>query len=418
MTAMPCSLHPARAGLAFLLALAGLATSAAPAVDADQRWDDNARVAVRNIIPPEWRHSVHHHVVDYARLDTDHLVFEMDSVLGPETVHSLALLGIRVHEVATMASVAAQFEKQEADLRVALAGQRGVGSDSVLDLLTRPLETAARLADNLGTNLGNTLEGDYLRPQAGQSLGEAGIDPRILPFKRSVAAQLHLDVYSSNPATQGFLNHLAQLQAAGQLRQVLANIAPPNDGSPLRPRDVQDAQFEALVKNNEPDKLAEMQSRSLRAMGIDIALVHRFVTHEAFTPRHRTYITGYLEQLDGVDNRAEVLASAVGARSEADALAHQAIARLMAAVHGEDTTLKAFTPDSVVPTAVNTAGETVYFIPVDYVAWNLDSATTVQALIDAAGGTAPWMVIAGRFSDRARNALRSQGVPYREGFAH
>ena len=378
-----------------------------------------AEVPVADLVPAGWRHSIHHDVDSHASLDGDHLVFGLDSATGHREVRSLALLGIRVHEARTMAEAAAQFEREQQDIGAAIAGQRGVGSDSVLDLLTQPLQTAVQLADNLGSNLESTLEGDYLEKLPGSDTvdGITG-DPQLAPFKRSVAAQLNLDVYSSNAAVQAFLDRLATLRAAGKLRQVIATVGTDGDGGPLRPRDVETAQFEALIKNNEAGELARLQRRSLTAVGIEAELVDAFLRHPHYSPRHRTYITGYLELLRAVDRRGELLRSALTADTEADALAHQTLARLAVEVHRGGTRLAAFTAGGVVPTAVSTDGNVLYFIPVDYVMWGEASAATVQALIEDGGDTAPFIVIAGRFSDTARAALADQGIPVREGFRY
>jgi len=404
---------PARTVLALLAA--GLLCGGGAAAQAPASYDDTERLPVREIIPKAWRQSIHYTVAEHARLDGDFLVFELQSALGSETVRSLPLLAIRVHEITTMVATATQLEKEDVDVREAIAGHRGVGSESVVDLLTRPLQTAGQLADNLGTNLESTLAGDYLRREQTSGGKHTSLDPRLAPFKRSVAAQLNLDSYSSNPSVQGFLNQLAALRAAGELSEVLAEVSTGSDGGPLRPRSRQTARFEGLIKNNDPAKLAELQARSLRGMGIDQALVDAFLEHPAYSPRHRTYITGYLEALEGVRNRDALLESALGASGEPGALAYQAVARLMARLHEDGNPLAAFRQDDVVPTAVGTEGRVHYFLPVDYIAWNLDSAATVQALIEQSGDTPPVLAVAGRFSDRARRALRAQGVPFHEG---
>lgn len=387
----------------------------AAALAADPAFESPAALRASELLPRALVESVHHRVHEDVELDGGLYVFGLETPFGVERVRSLALLRVRLHEIHTMAQAAAQLERGE-DWRRAVEGRRGVGGESVLDILANPLGTATELADNFGDNLERTLSGDYLRPLPQKTpaydAGDRG-DPG--PYARSVAAQLGLDVYSTSAAVQAFLAELAAARAAGRLGEAIATITPASPGGPVRARDVATLRFETVLKNEGRDALRERNAAALAAMGVSVPIAARFLDNTALSPRHRTYIVGYLQALHDVGGRTAFVEAAAGAADEAEALGYERTARLLAREHAGGAGIARLEPGRGSPFVHGRDGTVALYFAVDRLLWNADTAAALDALAArAAQAPRAEIVITGTFSPRAREALEARGIAWRE----
>ncbi len=404
------------AGLARALLLATcLAGGGAHA--ADYEVADLVRAA--EILPERVRDSIHHHVLDDVRYDDGTWIFRLESSAGVEEVRSLALLRERLHEIHTMAQALAQLERSgEDDLARALAAKHGVGADSVMDILTDPVGTASTLAGNFGSNFEDTFSGDYLRRPQEAAAASAGPAREPDPFKRSVAAQLGLDVYSSNAQVQAFLDRLGAERAAGRLGASVATITAGETGGLIRARGVDEARYDALLKNNTATELRARNERTLAGLGVPDAVILHFLANPVLSPRHQTWITGYVEALAGVDGLAAIVEAAAGAGDEAEALGYVELAHLLAAAHVAGPGLARIDYDGSLPGALSRSGSYRFYVPVDRVIWNAATEAVAGALerrAAAAGATRRGLTITGTFSPAGRAALEARGILCREG---
>ncbi|MGH8246226.1 MAG: hypothetical protein ACREUU_07315, partial [Gammaproteobacteria bacterium] len=165
-------------------------------------------VTVAQVLPAELKQSVHHSV-EQVETDGRFYHYRVDTEFGAYTVGSTASLRILVEETAILSQAVNQFARNDAEIGDELRGQFSVSADSTIDILTRPVSTATDLAGQLADNLNETLTGT---PGAAQPmpdaryLAERSLDPGVAMHRRNVAAQWGLDVYSSNPRVQEFLD--------------------------------------------------------------------------------------------------------------------------------------------------------------------------------------------------------------------
>jgi len=401
--------------------LAALVASAlTPTIQAeDARYETLSAARASEILPAPLVQSIHHRLREQVGFDGTHFVFDVESQFGIERVHSVPLLRLRLHEIHTMAQALTQFDADDQALARALRGRRGVGADSVVDILTDPVGTASQLASNLGDNLERTLSGAYLAPDAPDAVAQVQgprTDPG--PYKRSVAAQLGLDVYSSDAAVQAFLDRVAAARASGRLGASIATIAPTGRQGPIRRREVDDLRFDAQLRRHTPAELRDLQARALAQAGVDAAIAQRFLGNPALSPRHRTYLSGYLQLLAGVGNRGALIAAAAGAGSEAEALGYQALARMLVHEHRDGAGLVRLDGDGPLPAALTGDGALLLLAPVDHVIWNADTEAVITALLArsaAIGARGAILAITGSFSARARAAMEARGVRWRTG---
>lgn len=288
--------------------------------------------------------------------------FQVDSDFGHFPVTSVALLHERVHEIETLGQGVVRLREVDQKTFKELPPQLQVLGDSVPAIVSQPLATTSRLAGQFGNRLGRTLEGEVLSPGSyRKSRGGASEAQR-----RAVAGQLGLDVYSSNPAVQDFVDAMAESRTAGRI-----GVIPTLDNARyLSPGGFAEAQVRSRIKNLSRQELKEDNARRLADMGVAADLTEAFLTHPWYSPTHQSAMVAYLEALSGVKDRGVLLKAALSADSEARALSYVVLARLLARYHLRDgglTGLLSLDDQVLATTRSNTV---VLALPLDVVFWN------------------------------------------------
>ncbi|NNM01343.1 MAG: hypothetical protein HKO62_11375, partial [Gammaproteobacteria bacterium] len=239
------------------------------------------------------------------------------------------------------------------------------------------------------------------------------------PHKRSAAAQLNVDVFSTNPYLQQVLDEIARMRSAGRLRNPVA----PAGLRPLVPAfgsGVFDAELKAIIKNNSVAELNAKLETALADMEVDKAVRLRFLGESAFSPTRRLYLISYLELLESTEQRGEVVKAGLAARTEADALAFVNAVRMLAYYHLRVTPLVRIVTTAGVIAAVDRGGQLLAALPVDYLAWTADTAAIARLLSGlsaSAGAGGIEILLAGSPSERAGRQLGSAGITVRESFS-
>lgn len=393
--------------IAVTVVVALLTPVIAPADD----FETPTAVAVRDILPQAFLRSDHYAIEPEARAQDNFYVFRVHSDFGDYDITSLAMLRTRLHEIATLAEVTPRLDDTVVRLDRSPAGRRGVGSEHVVDILTDPVGTAAQLLGNLQYNVEQTLAGPG--PADSADAGQGALDLNPGPHKRSAAAQLGVDVYSSNPRLQGLLDALAEARSAGQtassISPLVRNVyAPPRFGS-----GVLDMRLDSTLKNTGAEALLAQIDHRLAALDIARRTRVAFLTHPAYTPRSRLYLTSYLELLGPLAGSGQILAAASTAVTEADAAAYVAYARMLAFYRLAGHDLAEVVTEARFPTLVDSARRGVLALPLDYLAWTPSVAQAVSALDDirAAHDLSGFvLLVAGQASARVAAELAARGI--------
>jgi hypothetical protein len=232
--------------------------------------------------------------------------------------------------------------------------------------------------------------------------------------KRMLAAELDLDVYSTNPKVQEFLDDIAGARASGKLAVDAAALAIPGGVGMAIGAAKFSGQVEELLRDKSPSELHEYNEEKLAAMGIDPDLSRRFLNHHYLSPRHKTVLVASLEAMEGVAGREVLLDAALGTDREAAALFHERRAVLLAQYHDRAEALQKIELRHGFPVATTCPEGNLLLLPVDTVYWSEETATALRSL--AQGGTPGRFVITGRLTSRARKETTALGYVVQEGY--
>lgn len=336
-------------------------------------------VPVESVLPPKFLHSAHYAIEPDVRADDNFYRFVVTTDDGNYHVTSLAMLRVRLFEIVTAAEVAPRIGAKRATLDRSPGGRRGVESEYVLDIFTDPVGTAAQLLSNIEYNVEQTFEGDDDDTQD-RSPRSAAVDLNPSPHKRSAAAQLRVDVYSSNPQLQKILNAVADARSAGKTASSISPLI--TDPYAVRPfgSGLLNTQLDSYLKNTSSEDLHAEIDGTMQALGVSADLRITFLTHPAYTPRTRLYFTTYTELLKPVEHLDWLFKAATNAATEADAMAYVNYARMLAFAQLNSGKLTEVITDARFPTLATSDGNAVLALPLDFLAWTRDVAAAADAL--------------------------------------
>ena len=384
-----------------------------------QTESSDVTVEARDVLPPVYFRTVHYEIGDEVTRTPFFYEFTVTSEFGTYRISSVAMLDIRLHEILTLAEVAPQLRGKDLSIDRAPGGQRGVGGDSVAEIISDPLGTAGTLIDNLRTNFEET----FIDPFAAQvetvdePIDAFEVDPG--PHKRSAAAQIGVDVYSRNAELQRTLEVLADARSAGRLRQSIAPtqtllVGPAPFGSGAL-----DTRLRSKLKNLSAAEVNAEVDRRLEALGVDHGTRVGLLTHQSYSPRTRLYLSAYLGQLKAEDVH-HLATAATDATTEADAVAFVNLARMAAFYRLSGHPLARVELRADFPLFVTARNEIVLALPIDHFSWTEANAAIVARLERVAGeieADRVVILVSGHGDDESRHALATRGIAFNERYS-
>jgi len=392
--------------------------------NAQSGFDNEVNIALDRILPESLISSGEHRVTGAHRVGDNSLVFDIESqAAGPQSAESIALTMLRIHEARTLAQASNQFAQDNRQQAEEGRGQLRVEGDSIAGILTSPFSTGATVVDQFGNNVKQTFEefGEFPGPvdKRATSAAPAPGDPVFVSYRRSIANQLKLDVYSSNPAVQNFLNTLARARVTGSARAGVTTVSlgrSPEvqvESGRLRER------VRLAVLNEEESALFNKAETALREAGIDADLSARLIKHEVLTPTHKSALTEYVTFLNNVNGRGALVKAALGVANEVQALAKVRIARMYAYYHQSWTPLRSLISAGHLALAINKDSALLVALPFDLLVWTPQTQRVFDGLAQFAerkGITSKSLLLSGVITQKAREGLEARGFDTFERF--
>ena len=378
------------------------------------------------LLPPSMLQSSSHQVRAEAPVSANSVRFAIGSQFGLYQVSSLPLFLTRIHEIRTLDQAISSFEQNNRDVAVQLRGDLEIQGDSAVDILFRPVSATGELAKQLGSQVGQTV--DEIRRTAGAPNVDLAMpyhaampdDPVLASHKRSVANQLGLDVYSSNPRIQSFLNTVAVARSGGSFRA--SNLAVTVARLPVRQvagGKVHAASRAAVTRDSIPE-LKARNSKRLAALGIDQSLAASFGNHPNLSPWHKTAIIEYLAFLDSVGNRGALLRAALKTQSEEQALGYVETGRMLGLYHESSRPIQSLLLASHLVMARTRNEVLAIVLPFDVLYWDRATAKVFDSLqkhARSSGYRGTELLLTGIATPKARASLKAAGVTVYEKFA-
>jgi len=374
--------------------------------------------------------SGNHRVLDDVLTRENWLEFQIESDFGNFQPPSLAMVSIRIKEIRTLAQAVDHYNRNNKRLAESLRGQLTVGADSFVQILTSPFSTTSKIVDQFTDNVGQTFQefGEF-QPRPEQSSGpnrnvyeqfEPG-DPVLASHKRNVASQLDLDVYSSNPRVQDFLDTLAKARGSGQQSAGVVTVSLPDDNRIRIAGGRVEATIRATMTRDTVNQLYRRNADALFRAGVNAEVSDTFLTQPMLSPRHKTAITEHLVFLEGVDNRQALVKAASGASTENEAVAYVQVARLLSFYQEQVGALRQLVAAGHVILATTVSGGLIVVLPYDIVYWNESTwniFTELAKFADDKGFSHRSIVSAGIFTELAHSQLEQRGFDLKQRFLH
>lgn len=382
-----------------------------------EAYDDVEPIALDQLIPESLIASGQHRITATRRFSEHFMSFDIEAeATGKQSVVSIPLAVLRVQEALTLSQAIDQFQQDNRRLADDQRGPISVRGDSIAAIVTSPFSTGAEVVGQFGRNVGQTVGEFGTFPGRQQNPPAPGVpetdNPILASYRRSVAGQLNLDVYSTNPSVQSFLSFMARTREGGNTRAGITTV------SISRPPEVSVAggqvqeRIRSSVLNEELGALFERNGKLLDQSGIAPELAKRFLDQPVLSPTHKSAITEYAAFMEGVGNRGALVEAALDARNEVEALSKVQVARMYAYYHSEFTPLRELVAGGHLALAVNRDGALMVALPFDVLAWTSQSDRVFTALAEFAenkGATSRLVLLTGIATERADAALEQRG---------
>jgi hypothetical protein len=378
------------------------------------------------VVPADLLQGTNFRLQEQVRSDGFNYLFDLQTDYGPLQVESLALLKIRVAELAAIARM--QKLEQTDEFREALSKTAQETGKNTMNLakglVTAPVETVSGVASGIGSylgGLGRSLSG------AGKSGGEQDESTwkKVIGFakaKREVAFEFKVDPYSNYQVLQDQLDRIAWAVFAGGKSISLPAAAIPGGVGTVLSATKFAANMNQQISRKSPAELTQLNADKLRAMGIDEATAERFLEHPQYSPTRKTFVVAALEEMKGVEQRTAFLELAVLASNPDLAFYFQRQAIMYGAYHKQVKPLARFLPLGPYAFAETTDGTLVGLFPIDHLVWTQEMAAQVEGetsknVKQSAEKRNKVLVFTGTVSKLARTKLAARGWKIEENAA-
>ena len=382
-------------------------------------YEDVPAISLTNVVSPADAQSVHHRIEE-VKVDGSFFHFTVDSEFGIYKVPSLALLKIRVEEIKILGQAIVQFSREKNTLEE-LPGQLRVSADSAIEIITNPLGTATDAAGQLARNINDTLSGVPVDMEIERQYGyqsNTELDPSTLMHKRNIASQWRLDVYSTNPKVQEFLNAVAKARSSGRIASGTPALITGSKSDKRAVDQELEIKLSSLFKAKTQHELYEINQKILNKMQIPDVVSNRFLQMRIYTPSQQTRITHYLNKLGSIINRVAFLEAATEASNEQMACAMQESAMMLTYYHSHYGNIQKLYVGELLQ-AVTKDNRVVSFMPVDITYWSERTSNIFDGELARArtAGYSGWeLVTTGILTDEARKQLGLREFTIRERF--
>jgi hypothetical protein len=368
-------------------------------------YEEPPRYLAREVLSEAQRVGPHHRVTDPVTSDGFLHVFVVASEFGRFEVAGDAMLRQRLGEIAALGALAGATRNTAFAPALARAAERPFVAR--WNLAREPSESALGMPEAAWQEL-LAIDAEARAERGQEAQGALDTYFRFERARRRLAARLDVDDHARNPALQRELNRVALAMFAGGFplsRVPLPVGAPPSSHRPF----AADVRLASLLSDDTAEDLRRVDRIELAVLGVPPELALLALDHEWLTPRHLTILVASLVAMEGAANRSALVAAAVNARSEADALVYQRCAELLRAVHEHVGPVARLDSDGRFVRATLVDGRRITPVEVDRLIWTRALERLVANAAAPAADVFPELWLSGSASPRARTELAARG---------
>ncbi len=385
----------------------------------------------RDVLPPELRMGKNYSVRGVTEPTSDTNTqgfthrFEITSHLGNIEAHCIDMLKIRIHEV-QVTNALQNIKKTKAFADALKKAEKGPHKNSV-DLITHPVGTLSGMP--MGRWRFISRSGEMVKG-GGEDKGN-GADKVMLDFfklKRLYAYKLGVDVYSTNKALQKELNSvsLAGFASGSGTSLIFSKSTKSADGLLLSGTEgllIERTPFfdevDKMLLDNDPVQLQQINREKMKHIGVDDAVIEKFLKHPEYSPHNRTIMVHALANIDGARNRDVLFKQAISAEHEEIALFYQYIAEMMLSYHKKVKPVIELIPVRKLVVCYTSDNDIVATLPVDYLYWTKATDLFVSGALQLTESEDRpvkklTVMISGKATKVAKEVLTARGVVIKE----
>jgi hypothetical protein len=305
---------------------------------------------------------------------------EIKSSFGSIDAPNESFAKIRVREIAAIAKLKAIDTGETVAggvANAAMAPIRGVGA-----LLTSPVETLSNIPKGVGDFVARTGEGlksDKSKFEDGMFAEIAGVSRK----KRELAAQMGVDVYSSNQLLQAELDRVGRASAAGNVTVDVGMIAVTGTAGAVIANLGRVDALQEIVNTQPASELRRRTRHTLETMGMPSSFTDRFLDHPYYSPRRKTIVAGLLSPMKETRGKEKFMEAALAADSEAAALYWQQMLEIFSSYHFGVSPVAAFELVEGVPAAYSDVKGWFLAAPTDRMYWTQEAQGPMDKLLFA-----------------------------------
>lgn len=359
-----------------------------------------------------------HTVSENVELDRFLCKYEVQTPFGIYRITSTEMLKIRAHEFQVLKNAknisgSEEFfgSMKDSVVQVPVA---------VVDTIFSPVDSVKKMGEGV-KNKFNAVGRFFTSGREKSEYEDSALkDMSQGKYKRQFAAELGVDVYSTNPMIQKLLNGVARARSMGAAPVRLAGMAAPMGvGIALTMLSLRrDVNRDLWVKT--PSELHGMNDKILKGLGIQDDVREAFLDNKFYSPRHKTIIVANLEAMKDVDGLENFLITTLDDKSEEEALHAERQSDMLLYYHKKiDKFERLGRIGRRLPAGVTKKGNLVVVGPVDVLYVDAEAVATMGTLNKIREEIKAEKVIVGitgQASPRARETAQKAGFTLRENF--
>lgn len=375
---------------------------------------------ISKILSSKEAQSVYHRVEEVQLIGREYQ-FYVETQFAGYNIQSMPLLRDSIKEITIVGDALSQFSRQSQHFSDELRGQLEIRAESVIDIISRPVQSVANLAGQAADNLDETFTDPFggAKRSTYRLQGQASSDPTFAMHKRNVANQWGLDVYSSNPKVQEFLNAVARQRGAGSISAGAPSLGLSRIKKTKLENQTIDFGIKSSLKRLDIDQLYLSNHSDLTLLGVQSDIRDRFLQHPFYSPSYQTYIIHYLKAVTGLRNINAFFAAALKAENLSDARSVLEQAMQLVYYHNNYAQLRMLNVVDAQLQVISTDNILIVFPRGDIFFWDRDTAnmlTAVSQRASNAGFNSIQLVTSGKLTSQAKTELTKQQFTIFEAF--